>query len=118
MKKFLIRCVDRERTTLTAEPLPLQVAEQQALKLEGRGRGVRCEVVPAFERSGRMRRSDEIKADQKRRGRCETARRAVLKSIERFNTRCGQKDAGGYIDAEAVEVTPRLRGTPALPAKR
>ena len=44
MKKFLIRCVDRARTTMTAEPLPLEIAEQQALKLEGRGRGVRCEV--------------------------------------------------------------------------
>jgi hypothetical protein len=118
MKKFLIRCVDRARTTMTAEPLPLQVAEQQALKLEGRGRGVRCEVVPAFERSGKMRRSDEVKADQKRRARCETARRAVLKSITRFNTRCGQQ--ADVIDAEYVEVTPRkLRsGVPALPAKR
>lgn len=116
MKKFLIRCVDRDRTTLTAEPLPMQVAEAQALKLEGRGKGVRCEVVPAFERSGKLRRADEIKADRKRRGRCETARRAVLKSIERFNTRCGQQDASGYIDAEAVEVqpprSPRLAGRP------
>lgn len=116
MKKFLIRCVDREHTTLTAEPLPLQTAEQQALKLESRGRGVRCEVVPAFERSGKLRRADEVKADQKRRSRCETARRAVLKSITRFNTRCGQQ--GDVIDAEYVEVTPRLRGVPALSAKR
>ncbi|MCK9355612.1 MAG: hypothetical protein M0R22_00455 [Dehalococcoidia bacterium] len=116
MKKFLIRCVDGGGTTLTTEPLPLAIAERQALGYQAENKRVRCEVVPAFERSGKMRRSDEVKADQKRRARCETARRAVLKSIERFNTRCGQK--ADVIDAEYVEVSPRLRGVPALPAKR
>ncbi len=102
-RRYLIRCVDANRTTMTAEPLPLEVAEAQALRLQGRGRGVRCEVVPAAERAGGMRLSDEIKADRRRRSRCETARAAVLKAQQRFVDHC---QGGQPLEVQSQAIVP------------
>ncbi len=89
-KKYVIRCVGADRTTLTHQPLEMQAAEREALSLERKGRGhVKCDVIPALERAGRLRHSEEIQADRKRRNRCAAAREKAVRSVEAFYAKCG-----------------------------